>query len=72
MYSGYDTGTEDDGQVLACREWENTGTCSRDSWLSLAETTFGIKPEAAPLFGLCISFLCTFETNSWKALVLAL
>jgi hypothetical protein len=47
---------------------KNTRTTVHDSWLSLVEITFGIKPEAAPLFGLCISVLARLQRTGGNCL----
>jgi hypothetical protein len=43
-------------------------TTGHDSWLSLVEITFGIEPEAAPLFGLCISVLARLQRTGEESL----
>ena len=58
-------------RMVRCRPTgseNNTRTIGHDSCLFLAEVTFGIKPEAAPLFGLCISVLARFQRTGGKRL----
>jgi hypothetical protein len=47
---------------------KNTRTTGHDSGLSLVEITFWIKPEAAPLFRLCISVLARLQRTGEKCL----
>ena len=47
---------------------KNTRNTGHDSWLSLVEITFGIKPESAPLFGLCISVLARLQQTGEECL----
>jgi len=46
---------------------KNTRTTGHDNCLSLVVITFGFKPQASPLFGLCISVLMTFCNEQVKS-----
>ena len=57
--------------MVSCRPTgreKNIGTTGHHGWLLLVEITFGTKPEATPLLGLCISLWACLQRTVKKFL----